>query len=72
MRQYMAAMKIALRVLTAVMEQQDPDSSDIEELRRFAPECADRSLDSLACEVIHKALEKAKARRLALMLCMAN
>ena len=46
------AMKIALRVLTAVGEKQEPDSADIAELRRIAPEKSNGPIDELACEVI--------------------
>lgn len=51
-----AAMKVGLRVLTAISNPADPAPRHVEELLRFAPECSGLRADDLACEVIHRAL----------------
>ncbi len=51
------AMNIALRVLMAIAELQEPDASDIEELRRVAIGHRDAPLDELACDVIQGAIK---------------
>jgi hypothetical protein len=58
-----AAMKTALRVLTALTEHQNPDSSDIAELRQFAPQGADLPVDELARKLIQEELKEVKARQ---------
>jgi len=50
------AMKVALRVLTALGEHQEPVQEDIAELRRIAPDRATASVDELACDVIQRAI----------------
>ena len=50
-----AAMTVALRVLTAVTERREPAVKDLEELRRLAPLLADQPIDELACDVIQQA-----------------
>jgi hypothetical protein len=63
MRSTLAAMKTALRVLSALTEKQNPDAHDVEDLRRLAPDCESLALDELACEVIQRALRtREKAR----------
>jgi hypothetical protein len=57
MQQSLNAMTIALRVLTALTEHQQPDPNDVDELRRLTPLSADADLDELACDVIHRALK---------------
>ena len=49
------AMMTALRVLSAIVNQRDPDPDDVQELRRFAPSRAEAPLDELACGVIQQA-----------------
>jgi hypothetical protein len=57
------AMKIALRVLTALGDKQEPDDADISELRCLAPEKANGPVDELACEVIlHSVRRRAEVR----------
>jgi hypothetical protein len=51
------AMKLALRVLSALGEKQDPSRQDILELVRLAPEKALDDTGELACEVIKRALK---------------
>jgi hypothetical protein len=57
-----AVIKMALRVLTAIMEHCPPDAADVKELRRFAPLDADVPVDELACEVVHEVLTRRAQR----------
>ena len=50
------AMKTALRVLTAISERHEPDATDAEELRQYAPLRADTPLDEVASTVIQQAI----------------
>ena len=52
MQQAPDTMITAVRVLTAVVARRDPNLTDLEDLRRFAPLLAQASPDELACEVI--------------------
>ena len=61
--QYEARMRTALRVLTAIMEFQQPDPPDVAVLQALAPECAGYPLDDLACEIIQRASIERRARR---------
>jgi hypothetical protein len=47
-----AAMKTALRVLTAYTEKRQPDPEDVAALRHYAPHLANLPMDELACELI--------------------
>jgi hypothetical protein len=49
------AMSTALRVLSAIVNQRDPDPVDVEELRRLPAPRAEVPLDELACGVIQQA-----------------
>ena len=49
------AMMAALRVLSAIVNQRDPDPAEVEVLRRFAPSRVEVPLDELACDVIQQA-----------------
>ena len=52
------AMIIALRVLTALMDNLYPDPADVEKLHQLAPARGSAApLDELACDVIQKALK---------------
>lgn len=51
-----AAMRTALRVLTAILDHVEPAPGDVEELRRLCPKDADDPLDLLACKVVQNAL----------------
>jgi hypothetical protein len=63
MQQSLAAMKTALRVLTALSERRDPDPADVDTLRNYAPIPENLSVDEIACEVIQQALKRrAEAR----------
>ena len=57
------AMKVALRVLTAISERQPPEVTDIECLKSLVPLFADLPLDELACHVIQDALQRRAAVR---------
>jgi hypothetical protein len=57
-QQFLDTMLLALRVLTAINERKNPDPTDVEKLRKLAPEGANRPVDELACEVIQLALKK--------------
>lgn len=46
-------MQVALRVLIAVSERRDPDSEDVEELKRIAPIYANLPHDELTCKVMN-------------------
>lgn len=58
MQQSVDAMTVALRVLTALTQQQYPDPQDLATLRELAPDAAVQSADELACEVIQRALKR--------------
>jgi hypothetical protein len=58
MQESLDAMKLALRVLTALTERRDPDAGDAEALRGLAGDTDNRDLDDLACEVIQKAIKR--------------
>jgi hypothetical protein len=49
------AMMTALRVLSAIVNERDPDPDDVEELRRIPPSRAAVPLDELACNVVQQA-----------------
>jgi hypothetical protein len=57
MQQSLMALKLALRVLAAVTEKQDPDPQDLAALRELAPDAAGIDADELACEVIQRAIK---------------
>ena len=58
------AMRIALRVLTALTQKNVPDPEDVEQLRAIAPgEVANLSIDQLACEVIHNGVKNLRHRK---------
>jgi len=61
-----AAMKAALRVLTALSERQQPDQSDVDELHWYAPSERERPIDELVCEAIQRALKEREQRRKAI------
>lgn len=76
-----AAMKAALRVLTALSEHQEPDQADVDELHWYAPADRERPIDELVCDAIQRALKdreqirkaaKANRRRRALALNSAE
>jgi hypothetical protein len=63
MQEVLAAMKTALRVLTAIIDKREPNLTDVNELRRFAPLLADSPVDDLARGVIQRALRRRPATR---------
>lgn len=63
MKQSLAAMKTALRVLTALSERRVPEPADVDALKNYAPLLGNLSVDELACDVIQQALKRrAEAR----------
>ena len=54
-------MNTALRVLAAAVEHREPEETDMEVLRSYAPLSTRRHPDELACEVIQQVL-KARGR----------
>jgi hypothetical protein len=58
-----AAMKVALRVLTALSERQEPDQTDVDELHWYAPADRERPIDELVCDAIQRALKDREDRR---------
>jgi hypothetical protein len=58
-----AAMKAALRVLTALSERQEPDHSDVDELHWYVPSDRDRPLDEVVCDAIQRALKDREQQR---------
>lgn len=58
-----AAMKAALRVLTALSERRKPDQSDLDELHWYAPADRPRPVDELVCEAIQRALKDREEKR---------
>lgn len=66
MQYSLAAMELALRVLTALTEKRHPDPEDASRLRALAAGAGARELplDELACEVIQQALKhRAEVRK---------
>jgi hypothetical protein len=61
-----AAMKAALRVLTALSERQEPDQTDVDELHWYAPSDRPRPLDELVCDAIQRALRDREEKRKAI------
>jgi len=51
----LAAMQVALRVLTAISQRTDPDPADLDLLRSYSPLLSSAPPDELACEVIQQA-----------------
>ena len=63
MQQLVAAIQVALRVLTAITEGRNPAPQDVEALKRLAPTVQYKSIDELACTVVQDALKhRAKVR----------
>jgi hypothetical protein len=59
MQRSLDAMKVALRVLTAIDGHRDPNPNDVAELKNLEPLLADTAPpDELACEVIRQALKR--------------
>jgi hypothetical protein len=58
-----AAMKAALRVLTALSEHHEPDPSDVDELQWYAPAARKRPIDELVCDAIQRAMVDRQERR---------
>jgi hypothetical protein len=52
----LAAMKSALRVLSAITDKKPPDPADIAELRRIDPAAQDLDVDELARKVIQQCM----------------
>src|SRR5438445_2723342 len=66
MQHSLDAMKVALRILTALNEKHTPDPADVEALRSLAgPQPQSTGLDELACEVIQIALARRAGQRAA-------
>lgn len=61
--EHLAAMQIAVRVLTAIGARTAPDPADVHFLRTYAPKLTGLATDELACEVIQQVLKKDKAKR---------
>jgi len=54
-----ADLKLALRVLGAIVQRQEPDWEDIQELHRIAPpQAATLPPDELACAIIKQAQKR--------------
>ena len=66
MQKSLDAMQLALRVLTALTDNQHPDADEVAALRELSgPKLQGMPLDELACEVIQKALKHRAAARAA-------
>ena len=65
-----AAMKAALRVLTALSEHRRPDAADVDELHWYASSDRDRPLDELVCDAIQRALKDREEKRKAVKVQM--
>ncbi|HKE20917.1 MAG TPA: hypothetical protein VKB88_00925 [Bryobacteraceae bacterium] len=63
MGESLAAIDVALRVLTAVMEHGQPDPGDVQELRRLTPVEDYSSVDNMACTVIFETLKRRRFER---------
>ena len=58
------ALKLALRVLTAITENRNPDPADIEALRACEGSCSNgRGVEELACDVIQRSIEHRRKLR---------
>jgi hypothetical protein len=58
------AIETALRILGAITEHNEPNSADVEELKRFSPFAPeDTPIDEIACEVVAQALKARAAAR---------
>src|SRR5206468_3175523 len=59
MQNSLAAMKSALRILSAITQHRFPEPADVTALYEYAgPPSADMSLDEYACAVVQKACER--------------
>lgn len=58
-----ATIKTGLRVLAAMSDKINPALGDVQELRRFAPECSALPNDELACVVVQRAVKKRAVSR---------
>jgi hypothetical protein len=65
MQESLDAMRLAMRVLTAVSERQQPAPADVEALRALAPSVANLPPDEIACEVIQQSLKRREVFRAA-------
>ena len=59
----LAAMTVALRVLTAINEKRYPDDADVDELRGFSNLPAQTAIDQMACQLIEQAIQQVPASR---------
>jgi hypothetical protein len=57
MQESLEAMKVAVRVLGTLNQNQSPDGDDLDRLRQLAPLSAHLPADELACEVIQQAIK---------------
>jgi hypothetical protein len=58
-----AAMKAALRVLTALSDRREPDQADVDELHWYAPSERERPLDEVVCDAIQRAIKDREEKR---------
>ena len=58
----MTAVQVAVRVLQAVLDHTQPAAMDIEFLGRLMPDLAAGPIDELACEIVHRELQRSKVR----------
>ena len=56
---------VALRVLTAYNQRQQPDERDVLLLRAYCPQYPDMSPDEMACIVIQEMIERQKGKQTA-------
>ena len=64
MQKSLDAMKLALRVLTALIQNQHPVADEVAALRELSgPKLQGMPIDELACEVIQEALRHRAAAR---------
>ena len=57
-----ATLRIAIRVLTAITDRQNPEPDDISSLVRYAPDLKNLPSDGLACAIIQRALKAREER----------
>lgn len=58
MKKRLAAIEVALRVLTAAVYNQRPDPSDVQALYEYAEQPKGLEIDQLACAVIEEAIKQ--------------
>jgi len=65
MEQAVETLRLALRVLMAIIDRRCPEPHDVAALQRLAPSGEPTPLDELACDLIQKAVQQRATARAA-------